>query len=335
VAVNPLPLKESIMKRSISVACLLIFTLSGARAWASDPIGIYALVDRVVIEPSDSQPERIQIWGAFSVAMRQFGDQYSPPVRGYLYYQLPPEKTQAAKAEWADMQKVAGTGQIIAFGSRYQQFGKIRRGAGPVVGRDVNEKDVAALIAQLDEQEQSRREAATEDLKRLGSGAEPKLRAALASTSTSAEAKTRIERVLADLQPDPYPVAFGLARIRADQSSDHVKLLRTFSSGLFSRRWLRGASWCGETHRRQHRGGQFQTQIFLRNRKRRRRKGKQWGGRAGRAANRVVPQIAAQVRRKIHLARLGGRRQDPRPGGGCDFPWEVTEPGYEQHRDRS
>jgi len=216
------------MKRAISLACFLIFSLAGARVWASDPIGIYALVDRVVIEPSDSQPERIQIWGAFSVAMRQFGDQYSPPVRGYLYYQLPPEKTQAAKAEWADMQKVAGTGQIIAFGSRYQQFGKIRRGAGPVVGRDVNEKDVAALIAQLDEQEQSRREAATEDLKRLGSGAEPKLRAALASTSTSAEAKTRIERVLADLQPDPYPVAFGLARIRADQSSDHVKLLRTF-----------------------------------------------------------------------------------------------------------
>jgi hypothetical protein len=220
------------MKRAIRIVVALIGCLVGTRAFASDPIGIYALVDRVVIEPSDSQPERIQIWGAFSVAMKQFGDQYSPPVRGYLYYQLPPEKATAAKAEWADMQKIAGTGQIIAFGSRYQQFGKIRRGAGPVVGREVDEKELARLISQLDDQEQSKREAATDDLKRLGRSAESKLHAALSSASTSPEAKTRIERVIGDLQPDPYPVAFGLARIRADQSSEHVRLLRTFPSAF-------------------------------------------------------------------------------------------------------
>jgi hypothetical protein len=220
------------MKRAICLACLLIFSLPGAKAFASDPVGIYALIDRVVIEPSDSQPERIQIFGAFSFAVRNFGDQYSPPVRGYLYYLLPAEKAQAARAEWADMQKVAGTGQIIAFGSRYQQFGVLRRGAGPVVGREVNEKDVAAFIAKLDDQDQSKRDAATEDLKRMGSAAEPKLRAALASASTSAEAKNRIEKVLGDLQPDPYPIAFGLARIRAAQPSEHVRLLSTFPSAF-------------------------------------------------------------------------------------------------------
>jgi len=218
------------MKRAISLAVVLICGFAAGSARASDPIGIYALVDRVVIEPSDAQPERIQIWGAFSVATRQFGDQYSPPIRGYLYYQLPPEKAGAARAEWADMQKIAGTGQIIAFGSRYQQFGKIRRGAGPAVGREVDEKEIARLIAQLDDQEQSKREAATDDLKRLGRGAESRLNSALSSASTSAEAKSRIERVLADLQPDPYPVAFGLARVRADQSSEHVRMLRTFPS---------------------------------------------------------------------------------------------------------
>jgi hypothetical protein len=218
------------MKRVISLAILLMLTLTAARAQASDPIGIYALIDRVVIEPSDAQPERVQIWGAFSVAMRQFGDQYSPPVRGYLYYQLPAEKATAAKAEWADMQKVAGTGQIIAFGGRHQQFGKIHRGAGPAIGREVDDKELARLLSQLDDQDQSKRESATDDLKRLGRAAEPKLNAALSSASTSAEAKTRIERVLADLQPDPYPVAFGLERIRASQDSDHVRLLRTFPS---------------------------------------------------------------------------------------------------------
>ena len=218
------------MKRTISLAFILLCIFASAHAKASDPIGVYALIDRVVIEPSDTQPERIQIWGAFCVAARQFGDQYSPPVRGYLYYQLPAEKATAAKTEWADMQKVAGTGQIIAFGSRYQQFGKIRRGAGPAAPRDADEKEIARLISQLDDQDQSKRESATDDLKRLGRAAEPKLNAALSSASTSAETKTRIERVLADLQPDPYPVAFGLARIRPDQSSEHVRSLRTFPS---------------------------------------------------------------------------------------------------------
>jgi hypothetical protein len=223
-----LPLKESIMKRAIPIACFLILSLAGVRAFASDPVGIYALVDRVVLEPSDAQPERIQIHGAFSFAMRNFGDQYSPPVRGYLYYQLPAEKADAAKAEWADMRKIAGTGQIIAFGSRYQQFGKLRRGAGPVVGREVPEKDIVALIVNLDDADQVKREAATENLKRLGAAAAPKLREALASASTSAEVKNRIERVLGDLQPDPYPIGFGLARIRSAQASEHVRLLSTF-----------------------------------------------------------------------------------------------------------
>jgi hypothetical protein len=224
-------LKESIVKRAICLACVVLCGLV-ARARASDPIGIYAVIDRVVLEPSDAQPERIQIWGAFSVAMKQFGDEYSPPVRGYLYYQLPSEKAQAAKTEWSDMQKVAGTGQIIAFASRYQKFGTIRRGPGPAATGDVDESQVARLISQLDAEQQSKRDAATDELKRLGRGAESKLRAAVSSTSTSAEAKNRIQRILADLQPDPYPVAFGLQRVRTAQASEHVRLLSTFPSAF-------------------------------------------------------------------------------------------------------
>src|SRR5439155_6974096 len=73
---------------------------------------------------------------------------------------------------------------------------------------------------------------ATDDLKHLGRAAESKLHSALASASTSPEAKNRIERILGDLQPDPYPVAFGLARIRVAQSSEHVRLLTTFPSAF-------------------------------------------------------------------------------------------------------
>ncbi len=218
------------MKRTICLACLVVLGMASAAARASDPIGIYALIDRVVLEPSDSEPQRIQIWGAFSVAMRQFGDQYTVPVRGYLYYSLDGQKDAAARAEWADMQKVASTGQIIAFGSRYKQFGVIRRGAGPVAGREVDEKELARLITQLDDQDQNKRDAATDELKRMGIAAERKLRTSL--PSVSAEARARIERVLGDLQPDPYPMGFGLARIRADQSSEHVRLLQKFPAAF-------------------------------------------------------------------------------------------------------
>jgi hypothetical protein len=222
------------MKRAIPIACLLIFTLAGAKAFASDPIGIYALIDRVVLEPSEGNPERIRIWGAFSFAMRNFGDQYTPPVRGYLYYQLPaqPNDAAVAKAEWADMQKSAGTGQIVAFGSRYKQFGTVRRGVGPVALREVPEKDIVAQIVNLEDADQSKRELATENLKRFGAAAEPRLRASLASATTSAEAKNRIEKVLADLQPDPYPIGFGLARVRGDRTSGHVKMLMTFPAAF-------------------------------------------------------------------------------------------------------
>src|SRR5882762_1120989 len=168
--------------RRIPCALLAVLVLCGISR-ASDPIGIYALIDKVVMEPSDSQPDRVQIWGAFSVAMRQFGDQYSVPVRGYLYYSLDGQKDGAARAEWADMQKVAGTAQIVAFGSRYKQFGTIRRGAGPTVGREIDQKELAKLIAQLDDQDQAKRDLASEELQRLGSSAEPKLREAEAKAS--------------------------------------------------------------------------------------------------------------------------------------------------------
>jgi len=89
---------------------------------ASDSTGIYALVDKVVLEPSDNAPERIQIWGTFIISTAEFGGNYNQPVHGYLYFSLPSGKEQLARTEWSDLKKIAGTGQAIAFGSRYQQM---------------------------------------------------------------------------------------------------------------------------------------------------------------------------------------------------------------------
>src|ERR1041385_7479883 len=54
----------------------------------SDFAGIYAIIDRVVLEPNDTTPERIQIWGAFSMSQPEDRNHYMPPERGYLYYSL-------------------------------------------------------------------------------------------------------------------------------------------------------------------------------------------------------------------------------------------------------
>ncbi|MBW8895458.1 MAG: hypothetical protein JF613_04655 [Acidobacteria bacterium] len=35
---------------------------------ASDMVGIYGIVEKVVLEPSDAAPQRVQVWGAFALA---------------------------------------------------------------------------------------------------------------------------------------------------------------------------------------------------------------------------------------------------------------------------
>jgi hypothetical protein len=119
------------MKRSFLLPLLLCVSLWGpfGIALASDPIGIYTVIDRVVLEPDVRAPERIQIHGAFTLA-RGFGGvgdpQYEPPVRGYFYYVLQPGQEGTARAEWRDMASVAGTGQAVAFASRYDPRGRVR-----------------------------------------------------------------------------------------------------------------------------------------------------------------------------------------------------------------
>jgi hypothetical protein len=110
------------------LAALLVALLSvgAARALASDPIGVYALVDKVVFEPNETNPERVQIRGAFAIA-EGYGYTYKKAERGYLYYKLNPDKPTACRNEWADLKAVAGTGQIVAFGSRYGEKGALRK----------------------------------------------------------------------------------------------------------------------------------------------------------------------------------------------------------------
>lgn len=111
--------------RIVVLVCVAL--LFGAPAWASDPVGVYGVIEKVVFEPDATAPQRVQVWGAFALSDGQSGDNYLPPQRGYLYYTLTPGKEDICKKEWADLATVAGTGQAVGFGFRYNTKTRLRQ----------------------------------------------------------------------------------------------------------------------------------------------------------------------------------------------------------------
>ena len=106
----------------VAAACLFV-ALTG-RVTASDPMGVYCIVDRVVLEPAD-QAERAQVWGTCAIANAR--DWYfQAPAKGYFYYSLPAGKESVARAEWSDLRAVAGTNEAVGFGRRYMTVGRFR-----------------------------------------------------------------------------------------------------------------------------------------------------------------------------------------------------------------
>ena len=105
---------------------ILMFLLAVTWGYASDPTAVYARIDRIVLEPTPEAPDTIQIWGVFSLATPNDRNDYLPPARGYLYFKLAANR-ETARKEWTDLKEVAGTGQIVSFGSRYQLRTQLRK----------------------------------------------------------------------------------------------------------------------------------------------------------------------------------------------------------------
>src|SRR2546422_399079 len=127
-------------RRTIVVATLIVaFSLSlfTLKTDASDWIGIYARIDKVVFEPDATAPERIQIWGAFALASKENRNSYETGKRGYLYYSLKPGKEEVCRKEWADLKAKAGTDQIIGFGGRDMPTGRLRKADEKATDPDV------------------------------------------------------------------------------------------------------------------------------------------------------------------------------------------------------
>jgi hypothetical protein len=115
------------MRRRLFLGMTALLALAGA-APASDPVGIYGLIDKVVMEPGRGDAERVRIFGVFRLAKpRSGGEEYQPAAYGYLYYTLAPGKAAESRREWADLKSVEHTGQVVAFASRYQKLGTVRK----------------------------------------------------------------------------------------------------------------------------------------------------------------------------------------------------------------
>jgi hypothetical protein len=117
------------MKSIICPVAVLLITLAPGIVNASGPIGVYALVDKVAFEPGADKPERIRISGVFMVAQETPDNStvYSAPQRGYLYFELPKGNEDLARREWTDLKSVAGTRQVVGFGSSWGTKARVRK----------------------------------------------------------------------------------------------------------------------------------------------------------------------------------------------------------------
>jgi hypothetical protein len=120
-------MKEGVMKTAGLISkVLLVLGVCATLARASDPMAVYARVDKVVLEPNTDSPQAIQIWGVFALAKPGDRNDYLAPARGYLYFTLK-DNSRATLAEWTDLKSVAGSGQVVAFGSRYELKPRVRQ----------------------------------------------------------------------------------------------------------------------------------------------------------------------------------------------------------------
>jgi hypothetical protein len=111
---------RSRVTRILTLALILVI-LTAINVSASGPAGVFAVIEKVIFEPNEQAPERLQLWGAFAfVAGGIRGSFTSPPERGYLYFSIPasatPQQRETIRKEWADFKTVAGTPQGVAFG---------------------------------------------------------------------------------------------------------------------------------------------------------------------------------------------------------------------------
>jgi hypothetical protein len=103
------------MKKTFWGTALLIALAVAAEVRAGGPPPICMVVDKVVLEPNDQAPTRIQIWGTFVLLKNH--SEYGKPVHGYLYYTAASGKEEDCRKEWANLQRLSAEKHVIGFGA--------------------------------------------------------------------------------------------------------------------------------------------------------------------------------------------------------------------------
>ena len=105
---------------------LVLAILTAINISASGPAGVFAVVEKVVFEPNEQAPERIQLWGAFAfVAGGIQGSFTAPPQRGYLYFSIP---ATATPQQLADCYMQTARFAAIPFAASVTKLGDILEG---------------------------------------------------------------------------------------------------------------------------------------------------------------------------------------------------------------
>jgi hypothetical protein len=124
---------------------ILLAALSIGTAHASGYVGIYEAIDKVVFEPDADHPQRVQVFGVFSLAQQGRPTEFQPAQRGYLYFKLPSDPAASAQAvrEWSDFKAKAGSGEAVGFwtfgftASQYEAMPKVRKDGDKPADPDV------------------------------------------------------------------------------------------------------------------------------------------------------------------------------------------------------
>jgi hypothetical protein len=102
------------MSRVKWAAALILAFAFAVEARAGGPPPVCMVIDKLVFEPNEEEPARVQIWGTFSFLKEKTN--YGKPVQGYLYYTLASGKEEQCRKEWATLKKFVADKHVVAFG---------------------------------------------------------------------------------------------------------------------------------------------------------------------------------------------------------------------------
>src|SRR5688572_31366475 len=78
----------------------------------SEPTGVFALLDKVVLLPDQAQPTSVELHGAFAVAEGGRGDYYRAPRTGVMRFAAGKDGAESHKP-WRDLAQHAGKGTVL------------------------------------------------------------------------------------------------------------------------------------------------------------------------------------------------------------------------------